>query len=90
LKEQRLHQRVGHPILVFLGSPRPLAHKVQSLLKTLPGFVEGFLYENRDGESRYNYMTTVWESEEAFKTQRRQSPRNSKSKVSVFRRPGEN
>ena len=43
------------------------AHKVQSLLKTLPGFVEGFLYAKRDGESRYNYMTTVvWENEEAF------------------------
>src|SRR6266436_2231813 len=41
--------------------------EVQSFLKTLPGFVEGFLYEKRDGESRYNYMTTaVWENEEAF------------------------
>jgi len=41
--------------------------EVQSFLKTLPGFVEGFLYEKRDGESRYNYMTTaVWENEEVF------------------------
>jgi heme-degrading monooxygenase HmoA len=38
------------------------AHHVQSILRTLPGFVEGFLYEKGDGESRYNYMTTVvWE-----------------------------
>jgi heme-degrading monooxygenase HmoA len=43
------------------------ARKVQSFLKALPGFVEGFLYENKEGESRYNYMTTaVWENEEAF------------------------
>ena len=41
--------------------------KVQSLLKTLPGFVEGFIYEKREGESRYNYMTAaVWENEGAF------------------------
>jgi heme-degrading monooxygenase HmoA len=43
------------------------AHKVQRFLKTLPGFVEGFLYEKKEGEGRYNYMTTaVWESERAF------------------------
>lgn len=41
--------------------------QVQGFLKTLPGFVEGFLYENKDGESRYNYMTiAVWKSEDAF------------------------
>jgi heme-degrading monooxygenase HmoA len=40
---------------------------VQSFIKTLPGFVEGFLYEKKDGESRYNYVTAaVWESEDAF------------------------
>jgi len=48
------------------------ARKVQSYLKTLPGFVEGFLYEMRDGESRYNYMTTaVWENVEAFENAKR-------------------
>src|SRR5882762_9345422 len=48
------------------------AHQVQSLLKTLPGFVEGFLYEKKDGESRYNYMTTaVWENEEVFEKAKR-------------------
>ena len=41
--------------------------KAQRFLKTLPGFVEGFVYEKTEGESRYNVMTTaVWESEEAF------------------------
>jgi heme-degrading monooxygenase HmoA len=40
---------------------------VQSFLKTLPGFVEGFLYERTDGPSRFNFVTTaVWESEAAF------------------------
>ena len=43
------------------------AYRVQRFIKTLPGFVEGFLYEKEAGESAHNYMTTaVWESEEAF------------------------
>ena len=43
------------------------ARKVQRFIKTLPGFVEGFLYEKKDGESHHNFVTTaVWESEEAF------------------------
>jgi heme-degrading monooxygenase HmoA len=43
------------------------SRKVQSFLKTLPGFVEGFLYERKKGESRYNYLTiATWENEEAF------------------------
>jgi heme-degrading monooxygenase HmoA len=43
------------------------ADKVQRFLKTLPGFVEGFLYEKKEGEGRCNYMTTaVWKSERAF------------------------
>jgi heme-degrading monooxygenase HmoA len=48
------------------------ARTVQSLLRTLPGFVEGFLYEKRDGESRHNFLTTaVWENEEAIENARR-------------------
>ena len=40
---------------------------VQSFLKTLPGFVEGFLYERTDGPSRFNFVTTaVWDSDAAF------------------------
>ena len=41
--------------------------KVQGFLRTLPGFVEGFVYGKTEGESRYNVMTAaVWESEGAF------------------------
>ncbi len=41
--------------------------KVQGFLRTLPGFVEGFVYEKTEGESRHNFMTTaVWENEEVF------------------------
>jgi heme-degrading monooxygenase HmoA len=44
-----------------------ISRRVQQLLKTLPGFVEGFVYEKQSGESRYNVITTaVWENEEAF------------------------
>ncbi len=38
-----------------------------AFLRTLPGFVEGFVYEKRDGESQHNVVTTaVWKDEEAF------------------------
>ena len=43
------------------------ARVVQGFLKTLPGFVEGFVYEKTDGDSNFNVMTTaVWESEQAL------------------------
>jgi heme-degrading monooxygenase HmoA len=43
------------------------ARRSGRFIRTLPGFVEGFLYEKKDGESHHNFMTTaVWESEEAF------------------------
>lgn len=46
--------------------------RVQSFIRNLPGFVEGFLYEQKDGESRYNFLTTaVWKNEEAFESARR-------------------
>lgn len=46
--------------------------KIQSFLKTLPGFIEGFLYEKRVGENRYNIITTaVWENEEALEKARK-------------------
>lgn len=42
-------------------------HKSAAFLRTLPGFVEGFIYEKTDGESRNNVVTTaVWKDEEAF------------------------
>jgi hypothetical protein len=31
--------------------------KAQSFIRTLPGFVEGFLYEKKEGESKFNFMT---------------------------------
>jgi heme-degrading monooxygenase HmoA len=41
--------------------------KSASFLRTLPGFVEGFVYEKEDGASRHNVVTTaVWQSEQAF------------------------
>lgn len=46
--------------------------KSASFLRTLPGFVEGFVYEKTDGESRHNIMTTaVWKDEEAFQSAKR-------------------
>jgi heme-degrading monooxygenase HmoA len=42
-------------------------HKSAAFLRTLPGFVEGFVYEKTDGESRNNIVTTaVWKDEGAF------------------------
>ena len=41
--------------------------KSSAFLRTLPGFVEGFVYESTDGGSRHNIMTTaVWKDEDAF------------------------
>jgi heme-degrading monooxygenase HmoA len=38
-----------------------------TFLRTLPGFVEGYVYEKTDGESRHNVVTTaVWRDEKAF------------------------
>lgn len=40
---------------------------IQAILKTLPGFVEGFVYEKTEGDGRQNILTTaVWASEEAY------------------------
>jgi heme-degrading monooxygenase HmoA len=48
------------------------ARKVQSFIKTLPGFIEGVLYEKKDGDSRHNFLTTaVWGNEEAFENAKR-------------------
>lgn len=47
-------------------------HKSGNFLRALPGFVEGFVYEKTDGESRHNVMTTaVWKDEEAFQNAKR-------------------
>jgi heme-degrading monooxygenase HmoA len=42
-------------------------HLSSGFLKTLPGFVEGYVYEKRDANGGQNVMTTaVWKDEEAF------------------------
>ena len=41
--------------------------KSSAFLRTLPGFVEGFVYENTDGSARHNVVTTaIWKDEAAF------------------------
>jgi heme-degrading monooxygenase HmoA len=49
------------------------ARRTQDFVKTLPGFVEGFIYEQRDDGQQQRYIVTiaVWESEEAFENARR-------------------
>jgi heme-degrading monooxygenase HmoA len=43
------------------------SRQVQAFLRTLPGFVEGFLYEKVEGTGRFNVVTTaVWENEAAY------------------------
>lgn len=43
------------------------ARETQSFIRTLPGFIEGFLYERIDKGGSIDFLTTaVWESEEAF------------------------
>ncbi len=58
------------------------ARRVQGFLETLPGFVEGFLLERKDGESSYNFLTTVvWRDAVAFE--------NAKSTVALeFKKQG--
>lgn len=46
--------------------------KSSAFLRTLPGFVEGFVYESIDGGNRHNVVTTaVWKDEEAFQNAKR-------------------
>ena len=41
--------------------------KSSAFLRTLPGFVEGFVYESTDGGSRHDVVTTaVWKDEASF------------------------
>ena len=55
-----------------------------AFLRTLPGFVEGFVHENTDGTSRQNVVTTaVWKDEEAFQNAK-------KSAAEGFKRIGFN
>ncbi len=46
---------------------RQAAVNAQNFIKTLPGYVEGYIYEQQDGESHYNFLTTaVWRDQDAF------------------------
>jgi heme-degrading monooxygenase HmoA len=42
--------------------------KSAALLRTLPGFVEGYIHEKTDGPGRSNVVTTaVWKDDDAFR-----------------------
>lgn len=48
------------------------SRQVQAFLRTLPGFVEGFLHEKVEGNGRFNIVTTaVWESDAAYDNARK-------------------
>jgi heme-degrading monooxygenase HmoA len=58
--------------------------KSAAFLRTLSGFVEGFVYESTDGGSRHNIVTTaVWKDEDAFQNAK-------KSAAEEFQRIGFN
>jgi heme-degrading monooxygenase HmoA len=45
---------------------------VQKYVKTLPGFVEGFVYENQDGGDHSKFLTiAVWKDQEALENAKR-------------------
>ncbi len=47
------------------------SNRAQSIVKTLPGFVEGYLFEQSSGDSHHNFITiAVWESEAAYDSAR--------------------
>jgi heme-degrading monooxygenase HmoA len=51
----------------YMGAFLAEVRKSSAFLRTLPGFVEGYVYESTDGGSRHNVVTTaVWKDEEAF------------------------
>ncbi len=42
-------------------------HKSAAFLRTLPGFVEGYVYEKTEGTSPHNIVTTaIWKDGDAF------------------------
>jgi heme-degrading monooxygenase HmoA len=48
--------------------------KCSAFLRTLPGFVEGFVYESTDGGSRHNIVTTAaWKDEDAFQNAKKKA-----------------
>ncbi|HVZ79904.1 MAG TPA: antibiotic biosynthesis monooxygenase family protein [bacterium] len=49
------------------------ARGVQTFLRTLPGFVEGHLYERTQGEASDFVTTAVWRDEAAYRNARDQA-----------------
>ncbi|MEP6984261.1 MAG: antibiotic biosynthesis monooxygenase [Chloroflexota bacterium] len=46
---------------------RQAATGAQSFIRTLPGYVEGYIYEQMNGDSSSNFLTTaVWKTEDDF------------------------
>jgi hypothetical protein len=61
--------------------------KSSAFLRTLPGFIEGFVYERTDGESGSNIVTRRYgKTKRQFRTRGRALPRNSKGSVSILRK----
>jgi len=51
------------------------SRSIGDVLRSLPGFVEGFVYEKKTGDGRHNIVTTtVWEDESAFERARNAVP----------------
>src|SRR5215475_7063947 len=49
-----------------------VSRRIQGVLKTLPGFVEGFVYEKREGAGRDDVITiAVWKTEDAYNDARK-------------------
>ena len=60
------------------------AKEIASFLRTLPGFVEGYVYEKTDGDSDHSVVTTaVWQDQAAFENAK-------KSAAEEFQRVGFN
>lgn len=48
------------------------AQQMQRFIKTLPGFVEGFLYQKQSGASQHDVVTVaVWQNQEMFEAAKR-------------------
>jgi heme-degrading monooxygenase HmoA len=60
------------------------AKESAALLRTLPGFVEGYIFEKTSGDSSHNIVTTaVWQDQAAYENAR-------ESAAAEFRRTGFN
>lgn len=68
-------------------SKSALVEKVKGIariLRTLPGFVEGYIYEKSSGDSSHNIVTTaIWQDQAAFENAK-------KSAAEEFQRIGLN